>query len=160
MRYSPEHLVKISYYCLSHTSGIWKLDIGAHLSKPDPPVWETGSSSFFWFSEIWSVCDHCVSLISLGYLDFCWAWDFIDNLRSIPLNRAAYLYSRLNIKYISSTWTCTRWLLPLHLFLTSWGLPHLILFWHWLLGGCDLRYFKPYNQFSLLISKSLYILIQ
>jgi hypothetical protein len=28
------------------------------------------------------------------------------------------------------------------------------------LGDCDLGYFKPYNQFSLLISKSVYILIQ
>jgi hypothetical protein len=121
---------------------------------------QTGPSSFSWFSEMWSVCDHYVSLISLGYLVFCWALDFIDNLCSIPLDRATYLYSRLNIKYISSTWAGTWWLLPLHLFLTSWGLPHLILFWHWLLGSCDLRYFKPYNQFSLLISKSLYILIQ
>jgi hypothetical protein len=98
---------------------------------------------------MWSVCGHCVSLISLGYLVFCWAWDFVDNLCSIPLDRAAYLYSRLNIKYISSTWACIRWLLPLHLFLTSWGLTHLILFWHWLLGGCDLGYFKTYNQFPL-----------
>jgi hypothetical protein len=65
---------------------------------------------------MWSVCGHCVSLISLGYLDFCWAWDFIDNLCSIPLDRATYLYSILNIKYISSTWACTRWMLPLHLF--------------------------------------------
>jgi hypothetical protein len=28
------------------------------------------------------------------------------------------------------------------------------------LRGCDLGYFKPYDQFPLLISKSLYILIQ
>jgi hypothetical protein len=28
------------------------------------------------------------------------------------------------------------------------------------LRGCDLEYFKPYDQFTLLISKSLYILIQ
>jgi hypothetical protein len=106
------------------------------------------------------VCDHCVSLISLGYLGFCWAWDFVGNLYSIPLDRAAYLYSKLNIKCISSTWARTRWLLPFHLFLTLWGLPHLILFWHWLFEGCHLGYFKPYNQFSLFISKSLYILIQ
>jgi hypothetical protein len=26
--------------------------------------------------------------------------------------------------------------------------------------GCDLKYFKPYDQFLLLISMSLYILIQ
>jgi hypothetical protein len=121
---------------------------------------QTGPSGFFWFSEMWSVCYHYISLISLGYLGFCWAWDFVDNLRSIPFDRASYIYSRLNIKYISSTWPCTRWLLPLQLFLTSWGLPHLILFWHWLLGGCDLVYFKPYNQFPHLISISLYILIQ
>jgi hypothetical protein len=44
----------------------WKPAIGAHLPKPDPPVWESGPSSFFWFSEIWSVCGHYVSLISLG----------------------------------------------------------------------------------------------
>jgi hypothetical protein len=141
-------------------SGIWKLAVGAHLPKLDPPIWETRPSGFSWFSEIWSVCGYCVSLISLGYLGFCWEWDFIDNLCSIPLDRATYLYPKLNLKYISSTWACTRWLLPLHLFLTSWGLPHLILFWHWLLRGCDLGYFKSYNQFPLLISKSLYILIQ
>jgi hypothetical protein len=28
------------------------------------------------------------------------------------------------------------------------------------LRSCDLEYFKPYDQFTLLISKSLYILIQ
>jgi hypothetical protein len=122
----------------TETSGISKLAIEAHLPKPDPPVWETRPSGFSWFSEMWSVCGHCVSLIPLGYLGFCWAWDFVDNLCSIHLDRVAYLYSRWNIKYISSTWACTRWLLPLHLFLTSWGLPHLILFWHWLLEGCDL----------------------
>jgi hypothetical protein len=121
---------------------------------------QTGPFGFSCFSEMWSVCGHCVSLISLGYLGFCWAWDFIYNLCSIPLDRAAYLYSILNIKYISLTWACTRWLLSLHLFLTSWGLSHLILFWHWLLGGCDLGYCKPYNQFPFLISKSYYILIQ
>jgi hypothetical protein len=142
------------------TSGIWKLVVGAHLSKPNPPIWKTRPSSFSWISEMWSVCGHYVSLISLGYLDFYWAWDFVDNLRSIPLDRAAYLYSKLNIKCICSTWACIRWLLSLHLFFTSWGLSHLILFWHWLLGGCDLGYFKLYNQFSLLIFKSLYILIQ
>jgi hypothetical protein len=48
------------------TSGIWKLAIGAHLPNPDPPIWETGSSDFTWFSEMWSVCGHCVSPISLG----------------------------------------------------------------------------------------------
>jgi hypothetical protein len=26
--------------------------------------------------------------------------------------------------------------------------------------GCELEYFKPYDQFTLLISKSLYVLIQ
>jgi hypothetical protein len=26
--------------------------------------------------------------------------------------------------------------------------------------GCDLKYFTPYDQFQLLISKSLYVLIQ
>jgi hypothetical protein len=130
------------------------------MPKPDPPVWETGPSGFPWFSEMWSMCDHCVSLISFKYLGFYWAWDFVDNLCSIPLDRATYIYSRLNIKYISSIWACTSWLLSLYLFLTSWGLPHLILFWHWLLGGCDLEYFKPYDQFPLLISRSLYILIQ
>jgi hypothetical protein len=145
---------------ITRASGIKKLAVGAHLPKPDPLVWKTEPSGFPWFSEMWSVCGHCVSLISLGYLGFCWAWDFVDNLCSILLDRATYLYPRLNIKYISSTWAYTRWLLPLHLFLTSWGLPHLILFWYWLLGDCDLGYFKPYDQFPLLIFKSLYILIQ
>jgi hypothetical protein len=28
------------------------------------------------------------------------------------------------------------------------------------LGGCDLEYFTPYNQFLILISKSLHFLIQ
>jgi hypothetical protein len=106
---------------------------------------------------MWSVYGHCVSLISLEYLGFYWAWDFIDNLCSITLDRSANLYSRINIKYISSAWAYTRWLLALHLFLTSWGLSHLILFWHWLLGGCDLGYFKSYNQFPPLIFKSFYI---
>jgi hypothetical protein len=124
-----------------------KLAVGAHLSKLDPPVWKTGPSDFPCFSEMRSVCGHYVSLISLGYLAFCWAWDFVDNLYSIPLDRVAYLYSRLNIKYISSTWACTRWLLLFHLFLTSWGLSHLILFCHWLLGGCDLEYFKRIINF-------------
>jgi hypothetical protein len=94
---------------------------------------------FFWFSEMRCVCDHYVSLISLGYLGFCCAWDFVNNVCSISLDRAVYLYLRLNIKYISFTWACTRWLLSLYLFLTSWVLPHLILFWHWLLEvvTCD-----------------------
>jgi hypothetical protein len=39
-------------------------------AKPDPPVLETGPSDFSKFSEMWSVCGHNVSLISLGFLGF------------------------------------------------------------------------------------------
>jgi hypothetical protein len=35
-----------------------------------------------------------------------------------------------------------------------------LLAWASTLRGCDLGYFKPYDQFSFLISNSLHILIQ
>jgi hypothetical protein len=74
-----------------------------------------------------------VSLISLGFLGFVQSWDFVGNPCGIPLNRAACIHSRLNIKYISSTWDCTLLIVATSLFLTSWGLSHVILVWHWLL---------------------------
>jgi hypothetical protein len=52
-------------------------------------------------------CDHCVSLISLRFLAYVEQWDFVGNPCGIPLNRMLCQYSRLNIKYISSTWACT-----------------------------------------------------
>jgi hypothetical protein len=52
------------------------------------------------------------------------------------------------------------WTLSLHIFLTSWELPLLILFWHWLFRDCGVEYFISYDQFLILISMSLHILIQ
>jgi hypothetical protein len=82
---------------------------------------------------MWSVCDYCVSLISLKILGFVEYWDFVSNSYGIPLDRATCLQSRLNIKYISSTWVYTMLIVTTSLFLTSWRLPHVILLWHWLL---------------------------
>jgi hypothetical protein len=81
------------------------------------------SPGFPWFSEMWSMYDHCVSLISFGVLCYIEHWNFISNLCGIPLVIAACLHLKLNIKYISST----------SFLLTSWGLSYVIFPWHWLL---------------------------
>jgi hypothetical protein len=62
---------------------------------------------FSGFSEKCSVWGHYVLFISLGFLGHVEHWGFIDNPCVIPLDRATCLHSRLNIKYISSIWSCT-----------------------------------------------------
>jgi hypothetical protein len=82
---------------------------------------------------MWSVWGNCVSLISLGFLDYVEHWDFVGNPCGIPLDRAASLHSRSNIKYISSTRACAILILAISFLLIPWELLHLILLQHWLL---------------------------
>jgi hypothetical protein len=63
------------YTCPPKTSR-WKLaNKNRNIRYLETSYWssstQTGPSGFFWFSEMWSVCGHCISLISLGYLDCC-----------------------------------------------------------------------------------------
>jgi hypothetical protein len=89
---------------------------------------------FPWFSEMWSVCVHYISPISLGFLGYIEHWDFVGNPCGIPLDRATWLHSRLNIKYISSTWTFTTLIVATSLsFLLHEGCHMWSYFGHWLL---------------------------
>jgi hypothetical protein len=99
-------------------------------------------------------------LISLGFLVYVEHWDFVGNPYGVPLNRAAYLHSRLNIKYICSTWACTIFFVATSFLFHFMTVATLGLALALTLRGCDLEYFKPYVEFPLLMSMLLYILIQ
>jgi hypothetical protein len=82
-------------------------------------------------------------------------WDFVGNICSIPLDRVACLYSRLNIEYISLIWACTMYIVVSSFLFVFMRVVTCALALALTLRGCDLGYFRPYDQFLLLISKSL-----
>jgi hypothetical protein len=88
----------------------------------------------------------------LGFRYFNEHWDFLCNPSVIPLDRAANLYLRLNIKYISSIWAYTILIVATsHLFdfmrIVIYDLTLTLT-----LRGCDLECFKPNDRFPLLLS--------
>jgi hypothetical protein len=153
----PKKLTIRNYLVKTGTFRIWNIAVTTQTEYSSLGNWNIRFYLVQWDVEcMWLLCFTHLTWF-LGYVKY---WDFIGNPYCIPLNRAVCLYSRLNIKYISSTWACTRLIVVTSLSFDFMRIATCDLALVLTFRGYDLEYFKSYDQFSLLIFKPLYILIQ